>query len=262
MYEPIEAWFKERFPKGPDDTDFVYRQTMLAKTCDTLRVLLPAGTRSNLGIYARGQSYEQLLMRLAAHPLAEMREYGELMLAELRTVIPEFLTRVDVARAGRRLVALLEGGARTDRELAAKLVGDVEPEARDEVTMVDHDPEGELKVAAAVLYAASRLPDDQLLDVRPRDDDRGASRDPARERRRAGEPAAQAGPGMGAHAATGSTCSATTARSATCSGTARSRSSGSGSPRELGYDVPWRSSRPGCAPIGTASWRARGGSTS
>ena len=46
----------------------------MAKTCDTLRVLLPAGTRSNLGIYATGQSYEQLLMRLAAHPLAEMRD--------------------------------------------------------------------------------------------------------------------------------------------------------------------------------------------
>ena len=58
------------------DSDFVYRQTIMAKTCDTLRMLLPAGTRSNLGIYATGQSYEQLLMRLAQHPLAEMRDYG------------------------------------------------------------------------------------------------------------------------------------------------------------------------------------------
>ena len=88
LYERLEPWFKERFPKQPDDTDFVYRQTMLAKTCDTLRMLLPAGTRSNLGIYATGQSYEQLLMRLAQHPLAEMRDYGELMLVELRAVIP------------------------------------------------------------------------------------------------------------------------------------------------------------------------------
>ena len=58
-------------------------------------MVLPAGTRSNLGIYATGQSYEQLLLRLAQHPLAEMRAYGDLMLVELRKVIPEFLKRVD-----------------------------------------------------------------------------------------------------------------------------------------------------------------------
>ena len=49
MYEPMEAWFRERYPKQDGDSDFVYRQTIMAKTCDTLRVLLPAGTRSNLG---------------------------------------------------------------------------------------------------------------------------------------------------------------------------------------------------------------------
>jgi hypothetical protein len=36
-------------------------------------------------------------------------------------------------------------------------------EDRPEVTLVDWDPEGETKVAAAALYAASDLPDDQLL---------------------------------------------------------------------------------------------------
>ena len=74
------------------------------------------GTRSNLGIYATGQSYEQLLMRLArVHPLAEMREYGELMKAELRKVIPEFLTRVDVEErgvAGRRYWRRTASGSR------------------------------------------------------------------------------------------------------------------------------------------------------
>ena len=115
MYEPMETYFKERFPKEEGDSDFVYRQTMLAKTCDTLRVLLPAGTRSNLGIYATGQSYEQLLMRLAVHPLAEMREVGDLMLIELRKVIPEFLKRVDVAERGVAWSALLGGEPRTRR---------------------------------------------------------------------------------------------------------------------------------------------------
>jgi len=165
MYEPMQAWFKERYPKQEGDSDFVYRQTIMAKTCDTLRVLLPAGTRSNLGIHATGQSYEQLLMRLAVHPLSEMREYGELMKVELRKVIPEFLKRVDVEERG---VSWARYWA-TNRERVTGLTGRVlgeagaKPEHRDEVTLVDHDPEGEAKIAAAVLYEPSNLPDDQLL---------------------------------------------------------------------------------------------------
>jgi len=165
MYEPMEAWFKERFPKQEGDSDFVYRQTIMAKTCDTLRVLLPAGTRSNLGIYATGQSYEQLLMRLAVHPLAEMREVGELMKAELRKVIPEFLKRVDVAERGVAWSRYWDTNRSRVEDLTARVLaeGGAKPEHRDEVTLVDFDPEGETKIAAAVLYASSAMPDDQLL---------------------------------------------------------------------------------------------------
>jgi thymidylate synthase ThyX len=165
MYGPMEDWFKERFPKEPGDSDFVYRQTMLAKTCDTLRVLLPAGTRSNLGIYATGQAYEQLVMRLAAHPLAEMREYGQLILTELRTVIPEFLTRVDVAERGIAWSRYWKENHERVEALTARVLADEKPETRDEVMLTDHDPDGEVKVAAAVLYESSRLPDDQLLSI-------------------------------------------------------------------------------------------------
>ncbi|HVF07187.1 MAG TPA: FAD-dependent thymidylate synthase, partial [Actinomycetota bacterium] len=165
MYEPMKAWFEQRYPKQEADSDFVYRQTIMAKTCDTLRVLLPAGTRSNLGIYATGQSYEQLLMRLAVHPLTEMREYGELMKVELRKVIPEFLTRVDVADRGVAWSRYWQANRERVEDLTARVLADagVKPEHRDEVTLVDHDPDGEEKVAAAVLYAWSNMPDDQLL---------------------------------------------------------------------------------------------------
>src|SRR5436189_1232865 len=133
MYEALDAWYRERFPQEPGDSDFVYRQTILAKTCDTLRLILPAGTRSNLGIYATGQSYEQLLMRLAQHPLAEMREYGDLMKVELRKVIPEFLKRVDADDRGVAWSAYWRDVRERTQELAAKLTGDVQPELRGDV---------------------------------------------------------------------------------------------------------------------------------
>ena len=163
MFEPMYAWYERRFPQDPADSDFVYRSTITAKTCDTLRVCLPAGTRSNIGVYATAQSYEQLLMRLSVHPLAEMREYGALMLEELRKVIPAFLKRVDVEDRGIAWARYWRGTREGVEELAAKLAGEATPQPRDEVTLVDFDPDGETKVAAAVLYAATDLPDDQLL---------------------------------------------------------------------------------------------------
>ncbi len=165
LFQPLYEWYAERFPRQPQDSDFVYRSTITAKTCDTLRVLLPAATRSNVGIYATGQSYEQLLMRLAAHPLSEMREYGQLMLAELRKVIPAFLKRVDVENRGARWTRYWVETRERVAEVAAKTLYGAAAEERPEVTLTDWDPDGELKVAAAVLYAESELPDDQLLRV-------------------------------------------------------------------------------------------------
>jgi thymidylate synthase ThyX len=163
MFQPMYEWYEHRFPQDPGDSDFVHRSTITAKTCDTLRVCLPAATRSNVGVYATAQSYEQLLMRLSVHPLVEMRDYGALMLEELRKVIPAFLKRVDVEDRGIAWARYWRGTREGVEELAAKLAGDATPEPRDEVTLVDFDPEGETKVAAAVLYAATDLPDDQLL---------------------------------------------------------------------------------------------------
>jgi thymidylate synthase ThyX len=165
MFQPMYEWYEGRFPQDPNDSDFVYRSTIIAKTCDTLRVCLPAGTRSNVGIYATAQSYEQLIMRLSVHPSAEMREYGDLMLGELRKVIPAFLKRVDVEDRGVAWARYWRETREGVEELAAKLADGAEPAPRDEVTLVDFDPEGETKVAAAVLYAATDLPDDQLLSL-------------------------------------------------------------------------------------------------
>src|SRR6266704_1938733 len=53
----------------------------------------------------------------------------------------------------------------TIRAKALDSLGGLEPEPRPEVTLTDFDPDGEIKVVAAALYASSRLPDDQLLAI-------------------------------------------------------------------------------------------------
>ena len=96
----LVPYFESAFPQGPDDSDFIWKSTIRAKACDAARGLLPAATTSNLGIYGTGQAYESLLLRMRAHPLAEARDYSNLMLDELRKVIPAFVKRVDVAERG------------------------------------------------------------------------------------------------------------------------------------------------------------------
>jgi thymidylate synthase ThyX len=127
--------------------------------------MLPAATQSNVGIYGTGQAFEALLLRLQAHPLEEARACGRQMLEELRTMMPAFLTRVDQPDRGGRWSEYLGASRQAARAAADTLLNGVEAQDRAEVTLTDFDPDGEIKVVAAALYAASELPDDQLLAI-------------------------------------------------------------------------------------------------
>jgi len=159
----METHFRAKHPKSPDDSDAVYRSVIRAKALDTLRGLLPAATTSNVGLFGTGQAFEALLMRMFAHPLEEVRGCAAQILAELRQLIPAFLSRVDQPHRGGRTIEYLSRTRDAFRRLAAPLVDEIDMEPRGEVTLTDFDPDGEVKVAAAALYAVSSLPDDQLL---------------------------------------------------------------------------------------------------
>jgi thymidylate synthase ThyX len=167
---PLQELYRSWFPQSPDDSDFVYRSSIRAKAFDTLRGLLPAATRTNVGIYATGQSYEQLLLRMRASPLAEARAYADMMLVELRKVIPAFLTRVDRPDRGGAWSEYLASTREATREAAAELLPSAEAgvpssDAGVEVDLTDFDPDGEVKVVAAALYAAgSPWSDRELLE--------------------------------------------------------------------------------------------------
>ena len=157
----MQAWVAERFPQRAGDSDFVYRQATRAKSLDALRGLLPAASLSNIGIYGTGQSYEQLLLRMRAHPLPEARHYADMMLVELRKVIPSFLQRVDVpARGGEWSDYLSSTQERTSR-LVSRLWPELDPldspgrgdDGEPEVTLVDFDPDGEEKVLVAACFS-------------------------------------------------------------------------------------------------------------
>jgi thymidylate synthase ThyX len=160
----VQEWCKTRYPKDPDDSDFVYRQSIRAKALDAVRGVLPAASLSNVGIYGSGQGYEALLLRMRAHPLPEAREYSDLMLTELRKVIPSFLKRVDLPGRGAAWSDYLQARREEMEEMAGKLFPSTEVDEVPEVALVDFDPDAENKVLASMLYPYVDVPEHQIVD--------------------------------------------------------------------------------------------------
>src|SRR5262249_40263000 len=163
--EPMREYWARRFPQPAGEGDLAYRATIRARALDSLRGLLPAATRSNVGIFGTGQGYEALLLRMRAHPLREVQTYADLMLVELKKVIPAFLRRLERAERGGVWSRYLAETREETARVAGRLLEGIDPEPRPEVILTDFDPDGEIKVLAAALYAVSALPDDQLLTI-------------------------------------------------------------------------------------------------
>ena len=155
--------FRSRVPKSEGDSDFVYRQAVAAKAFDAVRGVLPAASLSNVGIYGTGQAYEALLVRMRAHPLPEARSYAEMILSELRKVIPSFLKRVDLPDRGEEAGHYGADIRERLEDLAEGLFADGDPVAGSPVVdLTDFDPDGEVKLVAAALYPVTNRSDREV----------------------------------------------------------------------------------------------------
>jgi thymidylate synthase ThyX len=149
-------------PRRGGISELAHRHAVRARCLDSLRGLLPAGSLSNVGIFGSGQGYEQLLLRMRAHPLPEARRYAELMLVELRKVIPSFLARVDRPERGGVWTAYLEA-RREEMETAVHELWPVEvPAPGTSVTLTDFDPSGEEKVLVAMCYPYLNIAEEEI----------------------------------------------------------------------------------------------------
>jgi len=161
-FQPMQDHFRAKHPREDGVSAGVYNRTIRAKALDALRGLLPAATLANVGIYGTGQAYEALLLRMRANPLSEVQVYAESMLVELRKVIPAFLRRVDVPERGGRWSRYLRETREDVERVVREMLVETEAETQPEVALTDFDPEGEVKIVAAAMYAVAGLPDVQL----------------------------------------------------------------------------------------------------
>ena len=129
----VVAWAADEFPRASDEAPAAHERAIKAKALDLLRGLLPASSLSHMGIFASGQTYEQLILHLLAHPLPEARSYGQMILDEVKAVMPSFVTRVERPDRGGEWIGYLESRAAAGERWAQRLGlrdGDSDADAR------------------------------------------------------------------------------------------------------------------------------------
>ncbi len=164
LLEKVTDHVRATVRRDDDVSDFVYRQATRAKALDAVRGVLPASSLSNVGIYGSGQAFEALLLRMRAHQLPEAREYADLMLFELRKVIPSFLRRVDLPDRGGEWSDYLAATRDETESAVHRILGRPPVDPTPVVTLIDFDPEAEDKLLAAICYSHTALGERQLLE--------------------------------------------------------------------------------------------------
>jgi thymidylate synthase ThyX len=117
----VTAWAARVFPAAAGEAPAAHERAIRAKALDLLRGLLPAASLSHMGMFATGQTYEQLILHLLAHPLPEARYYGRQILEAVQATMPSFVSRVQRPERGGEWIGFLEAREQAARRWASRL---------------------------------------------------------------------------------------------------------------------------------------------
>lgn len=133
-----------------------YTATIRSAVCDIIRCVLPAATKTNVGISGNGRFYTHMLTNMKSIDLPEANLVADLAKDELGKVIPTFVKRAAVN------TYLVETDSMM-RLLADELLRNVPIEKEQELVLFEDRPEDLIdNLAAEMLFAYSRHPTSQL----------------------------------------------------------------------------------------------------
>jgi thymidylate synthase ThyX len=158
----VVSWAEASFPRAEGEAPAAHARALKAKALDLLRGLLPAASLSHMGIFATGQTYEQLILHLMAHPLPEARAVGRMLLEAIQAVMPSFVARVERPDRGGAWVDYLEERARATERWVARLGLDrdgAETAAEGSAVRLLRVEGSEEDLLAALLFEAAAVPE-------------------------------------------------------------------------------------------------------
>jgi len=139
--------------------DRTYKSDIRTKTCDSIRILLPAATLTNIGLFGNGRFYQHLLSHLYTHPLREMEDIAKKAHNALNQVIPVFVKRAKKNDfLATEMVAM--------QTLFDELFKDIKPITSQSVSLFAADQlDFRLATLAHMLYPHSTHPLTQLYEI-------------------------------------------------------------------------------------------------
>ena len=132
-----------------------------AKRFDDIRDLLPFATQTQIALYGNGRAYEDLINRLADHPLGELRWWGQQICNELEAVVPSFVRRPRTER-GAMLQTYRANIQGLRQELADSL--DVSENLKHPtwVKLLSCTPNADIEVLSSFIFGATEVPFSQV----------------------------------------------------------------------------------------------------
>ena len=115
-----------------------------------------------MGIFATGQTYEQLILHLLAHPLPEASDYGQMILDAVQAVMPSFVARVPRPERGGEWIAYLQERDAAARRWTERLGLDREDAGSDGPSVRLLEVEGdEERLLTALLFEAAAVSEER-----------------------------------------------------------------------------------------------------
>jgi thymidylate synthase ThyX len=149
-------------PGGDKSELIAWRGATRAQACDAARAVLPAATKSTVGIVCSSQALEAMVRRLLADPLEESNETGKSLLRESRKVIGAFLKRADLPDRGLAWVLYLQETKKALKKFVKEKIAEESSDFMKEVTLTSFSPIDEFDLVPGMLFESSELSEGEL----------------------------------------------------------------------------------------------------
>ena len=145
---PMRDYFLKKLPNTENLSERAFDAVLRAKTCDTIRGLLPASTLTNVGLFGNGRAFEYLLTKMQASNLDEIKNLGNQTYTELNKVFPSFVKR-SKGEFGQAIIDYL-------KTIKYPSVDGITKNKK-RVTLLHYDKDAEIKVLSKIYYLKSGL---------------------------------------------------------------------------------------------------------
>lgn len=150
----VTAALGARIPRAPGQSEAAHAQAIRAQACDLLRGLLPAGTRTNLGLTANARALSMLLTKMLSHPLGEVVSVAQAMHRAALHVTPTLLKHA-TENPYRQGIQRAVGDVLKTIYTPPKAGGTSTMVLTQPVRLVRHDKDALERVALALVYDGS-----------------------------------------------------------------------------------------------------------